>query len=116
MDVGDKLSRSFEISERITGVLQKRVQNATERFQKRAREALSGLPVTSAAPATDLASALSGWQQYIVDCTQRAVIFWDTLRQRGNNYLEHVQQGQPPVLRFKYEMVLDGRTLERPVN
>jgi pimeloyl-ACP methyl ester carboxylesterase len=27
-----------------------------------------------------------------------------------------VQQGQPPVLRFKYETVLDGRTLERPVN
>ena len=51
-----------------------------------------------------------------MDCAQRAVIFWDTLRQRGNNYLEHVQQGQPPVLRFEYETVLDGRTLERPVN
>ena len=60
--------------------------------------------------------AWSAWPQYLIDCAQRAVIFWDTLRQRGNNYLEHVQQGQPPVLHFKYETVLDGRTLERPVN
>ena len=44
------------------------------------------------------------------------MIFWDTLRQRGNNYLEHVQKGQPPVLHFKHEMVLDGRTLQKPVN
>ena len=44
------------------------------------------------------------------------MIFWDTLRQRGNNYLEHVQKGQPPVLHFKYETVLDGRTLQKPVN
>ena len=40
----------------------------------------------------------------------------DTLRQRGNNFIEHERQGLPPVLRFDYEMVLDGRTLERPVN
>ena len=116
MDVGDKLSRSFDISEAITHGLQKRVQAATERFQERARKALSGPPGASAGPAMDLAAALSGWQQYIVDCTQRAVIFWDTLRQRGNNYLEHVQRGQPPVLRFRYETVVDGRTLGRPVN
>jgi hypothetical protein len=45
------------------------------------------------------AASLSGWPQYAIDCAQRAVIFWDTLRQR-NNYLEHVQQGQP-VLRFE---------------
>ena len=98
-------------------MLQKRVQAATERFQERARKALSG-PLGGApeTPALDIAAALSGWQQYIVDCTQRAVIFWDTLRQRGNNYLEHVQRGQPPVLHFRYETVVDGRTLERPVN
>ena len=62
------------------------------------------------------AAAGSAWPQYLIDCAQRAVIFWDTLRQRGNNYLEHVQKGQPPVLHFKHEMVLDGRTLQKPVN
>ena len=42
------------------------------------------------------AAAWAAWPQYALDFAQRAVIFWDTLRQRGNNYLEHVQQGQPP--------------------
>jgi pimeloyl-ACP methyl ester carboxylesterase len=108
MDIGEKLSRSVDISERITRVLQNRVQAATERFRERVQRAAQGIQ-----PA---AAAWSGWPQYAIDCAQRAVIFWDTLRQRGNNHLEHVQQGQPPVLRFEYEMVLDGRTLERPVN
>ncbi|HEX5767239.1 MAG TPA: DUF3141 domain-containing protein [Burkholderiales bacterium] len=107
MDLGQKLSRSVDISERITRVLQQRLQAATERFRSRVEAATKGLQP---------AAAWWAWPQYAVDCAQRAVIFWDTLRQRGNNYLEHVQQGQPPVLHFKYETVLDGRTLERPVN
>jgi hypothetical protein len=47
---------------------------------------------------------------------QRWVLFWDTLRQRGNNFLEHERAGQPPLLAFNYEMILDGRKLARPVN
>ena len=102
MDTGEKLARSVDISERITRVLQNRVQTATERFRGRVQKAVQEMQ-----PA---AASLSGWPQYAIDCAQRAVIFWDTLRQRGNNYLEHVQKGQPPVLRFEYERVLDGRT------
>ena len=108
MDIGEKLSRSVDISERITRVLQNRVQTATERFRERVQKAEQGMQPAGA--------AWSAWPQYAIDCAQRAVILWDTLRQRGNNYLEHVQQGQPPVLHFEYEMVLDGRTFERPVN
>ena len=107
MNTGEKLSRSADISELITRVLQNRVQTATYRFRGRVQKAVQDLQPAAAWPA---------WPQYAMDCAQRAVIFWDTLRQRGNNYLEHVQQGQPPVLRFEYETVLDGRTLERPVN
>ena len=108
MQTGDKLSRSVDISERITRVVQHRLQTATERFRERVQSAAQGMQ-----PA---AAAWSAWPQYLIDCAQRAVIFWDTLRQRGNNYLEHVQKGQPPVLHFKHEMVLDGRTLQKPVN
>ncbi len=108
MQIGDKLSRSVDISERITRVLQHRLQAATERFRERVQKAAQGMQPAAAAG--------SAWPQYLIDCTQRAVIFWDTLRQRGNNYLEHVQKGQPPVLHFKHEMVLDGRTLQKPVN
>ena len=43
-------------------------------------------------------------------------IFLDILRRRGNNYLDRLEKGQPPVLVFDYEIILDGRTLDRPVN
>jgi len=108
MDIGEKLSRSTDISERITRVLQHRLQTATVRFQERVQKAAQGMQPAAAAG--------SAWPQYLIDCAQRAVIFWDTLRQRGNNYLEHEQKGQPPVLHFEHEMVLDGRTLQKPVN
>ncbi len=53
---------------------------------------------------------------YFTDRTQRSILFWDLLRKRGNNYLSHLKAGQPPVLVFDYEMVLDGRTFDKPVN
>ena len=70
-------------------------------------------------PISGFAQALS-WSsstmEYLVDRTQRTILFWDVLRKRGNNYLAHLRAGQPPVLVFDYEMVLDGRTFEQPVN
>jgi pimeloyl-ACP methyl ester carboxylesterase/tellurite resistance protein len=54
--------------------------------------------------------------EYWVDASQRSILFWDVIRKRGNNYLEHLHKGQPPVLIFDYEVLIDGRTLERPVN
>ena len=54
--------------------------------------------------------------RYAVDWTQRWVLAWNTLRERGNNYLEHERAGLPPLLHFDYETLIDGRSLERPVN
>jgi len=53
---------------------------------------------------------------YAVDAMQRSILFWDTMRQRGNEYLQHNAAGKPPLLKFEYELLLDGRTLERPAN
>lgn len=53
---------------------------------------------------------------YWVDTWQRSMLFADIMRKRGNMYLEHARFGHPPVLIFDYEMVLDGRILEKPVN
>lgn len=50
------------------------------------------------------------------DAAQRALLTLDTLRARGNNDIEHAEAGQPPVLIYPHEAVLDGRTLPRPVN
>jgi pimeloyl-ACP methyl ester carboxylesterase len=53
---------------------------------------------------------------YWIDAGQRWVLFWDLMRRRGNSYIEHIAQGQPPVLAFEHEPVLDGRSLNPPVN
>lgn len=54
--------------------------------------------------------------EYMVDAAQRSVLFWDVMRQRGNQYREHLAQVAPHVLSYAAELVVDGRTLERPVN
>jgi hypothetical protein len=53
---------------------------------------------------------------YGVDAMQRSIFFWDLLRKRGNNYVEHCANGQPPVLVFDYETIIDGRELDPAVN
>lgn len=53
---------------------------------------------------------------YGVDHWQRSILFWDVLRQRDNNYLAHLSAGQPPVLIFAYDTILDGRHFDPPVN
>src|SRR5229473_3590250 len=54
--------------------------------------------------------------EYMVDAAQRSVLFWDVFRQRGNRYREHLAETAPHVLDYEVELVVDGRTLERPVN
>jgi hypothetical protein len=54
--------------------------------------------------------------EYMVDAAQRTVLFWDVMRQRGNQYREHMAQTAPHVLEYEVELIIDGRTLKRPVN
>ena len=54
--------------------------------------------------------------EYWVDAWQRSVLLLDVLRQRGNNCVEHNARKAPHVLSFEAELVLDGRSLARPVN
>ena len=56
------------------------------------------------------------FQHYAVDAIQRAILFWDTIRQRGDNFIERASKGSEPVLHFDYETILDGRRFQRPVN
>jgi hypothetical protein len=53
---------------------------------------------------------------YWVDAFQRSVLFLDVLRQRGNIAKAHNASLAPNVLQFKPELLVDGRTLARPVN
>ena len=54
--------------------------------------------------------------EYLTDAAQRTVLFWDVMRQRGNQYRQHLAETSPNVLDYRGEVIVDGRTLERPVN
>jgi hypothetical protein len=111
-----QLSTMQDVSAKVAQVLSTRTEHALERFGERAKQAITKqVAATTAKPL----APMDGWTlaaQYAADSVQRSILFWDTLRQRGNNFLEHERQGLPPVLHFDYEMVVDGRTLEKPVN
>jgi pimeloyl-ACP methyl ester carboxylesterase len=53
---------------------------------------------------------------YMIDAAQRGVLFCDVMRQRGNQYRERLAETVPHVLDYEVELVIDGRTLDRPVN
>ncbi|WP_148253819.1 DUF3141 domain-containing protein [Aidingimonas lacisalsi] len=57
-------------------------------------------------------AALDYWR----DGIERQVLYLDVMRQRGNQYLEHMEQTKPNVLGFETEVLMDGRDLPRPVN
>ncbi|ODP32353.1 DUF3141 domain-containing protein [Pandoraea sp. ISTKB] len=54
--------------------------------------------------------------EYAVDAWQRSVLFADVMRQRGNQYQEHLAESAPNVLDFASEVILDGHDLPRPCN
>src|SRR5499433_1721538 len=110
------LSRSHDLSAKVSRVFHKRATLAQERFTERVQKAFTEHAAGLFTKPTTPWDAWMGWSRYAVDFAQRWVLFWDTLRQRGNAFVEHTREGLPPVLRFKYEMVLDARTFARPVN
>lgn len=101
------------MSAKISQVFQKRAKKAKEEYEERVAKA--GAALRSAAGEATKASPQAA-ADYMVDFAQRTILFWDTLRQRGNQYLEHAREGQPPVLHFEYEMLADARTFPKPVN
>ena len=55
-------------------------------------------------------------QEYWLDAMQRTVLCLDALRQRGDTHLDRTEKLAPHVLSFEREVLVDGRTLPRPVN
>ena len=54
--------------------------------------------------------------EYLTDAFQRTVLYWDAMRQRGNQYMDHMEKKAPHVLQFEYDLILNGQTLSEPVN
>ena len=66
----------------------RRLQHAHASFGERF-SGQAAIPHHGATP-VDL---FSDWVSYTTDAAQRSVLFWDTIRRRGDQYLEH---GRPP--------------------
>jgi len=72
-------------------------------------------PTTSRTPAFQwpLVNSVS---DYWTDAFQRTALFLDVMRERGERYAAHATKPAPHVLKFKAELVMDGRQLPHPVN
>jgi pimeloyl-ACP methyl ester carboxylesterase len=117
MDMGRQLAHSQDISTKVSLVFQKRAKTAHEQLTETLRNAFDSNGIRDLL--TNPAAAAKLWTDsysYAVDSAQRAILFWDTMRQRGNNFMQHTIEGLPPVLHFAYETVVDGRKLSQPVN
>ena len=111
-----QLDDAWKMPAKVGEVFAEKMQLARETFSERIRKAQDEY---IKALSTQPMSPWGLWQtqyEYTVDLAQRSVLFWDTLRQRGNNWIEHERAGEPPVLHFDYEMLMDARKFERPVN
>jgi hypothetical protein len=110
------LSSSHDVSGKVSQLLQTRTRLAFEHYAERVRKACDPKSIGTGANAALAMQRASNGTQYLVDFVQRSILLWDTLRQRGNNFVEHERRGLPPVLQFDYETIMDGRSFKRPVN
>ncbi len=116
MKFEERLSRRMNLWTEVALVFQQRLEAARTAFTARTRAAyeqhvaeLALHPPSANELATDVF-------RYAVDFGQRSILFWDTIRRRGNGFIEHEREGLQPVLHFAYETILDARTFARPVN
>ena len=75
-------------------------------------------PIRGKAPGASAPSSTESAnnKDYFTDAVQRTFLFVETLLDRGNNYVKHLEQGTPALLKFEHEVVLDGRDLPEPCN
>ena len=73
-------------------------------------------PFGFTAPAVPSGNFMTAWPEYMVDAFQRSVLFLDLLRQRGNEEIEITSRPMATVLSFGHEVLMDGRSLPRPIN
>ncbi|MGA7346270.1 MAG: DUF3141 domain-containing protein, partial [Pseudolabrys sp.] len=73
------------------------------------------MPATQPQYSPDTFGLFGPAMDYMVDAAQRTVLFWDVMRQRGDQYRGHLAETVPHVRSYDAEPIIDGRTLQRPV-
>src|SRR5712672_2799978 len=75
------------------------------------------MPMNNATlPGGPMSGLVASAVEYMMDAGQRSVLFLDVMRQRGDQYREHIAETAPNVLNYAVELIMDGRKLEGPVN
>ena len=113
-DLNKTIDRSISISRNVATTFDRRVKEASNAYLQRVGSAQRAFFADNQAVKGPQQIAVD-WGQYAVDFAQRAVMFWDTMRKRGNNWIAHEQAGKPPLFAYEYEILADARTFERPV-
>jgi hypothetical protein len=60
-------------------------------------------------PVDAMSGMVANAVEYMVDAGQRSVLFFDIMRQRGDQYRDHVAETAPHVLNYAAELIIDGR-------
>jgi hypothetical protein len=115
-DIANQLMRNSSSRARAARVFEHRTRHAVETFAERLVKAFAKELPEALQPPISAPQLAVMWQEYLGDFLQRSVLFWDTLQRRGKQFIAHELAGKPPVLHFDYELVVDGRRFERPVN
>jgi pimeloyl-ACP methyl ester carboxylesterase len=102
----------------LSTALMKHSRRILDSHSERSRKSFSGLhQVMESMRGSQAASRLADdWRVYSRDAGERATLTLDTLRKRGDIFLEHEAAGCPPVLHYKYEIAMDGADLPYPCN
>lgn len=109
----ETLSKIYDLSSLHAKKLQNEIRNDSEKI----KEMLDKLAqLTNSQIKQNPQFWVQQLSEYFYDMSQRQVRFFDTLRKRGNLYLKHIEAGLPPVLDFKYEIILDGHDMSPEVN
>ncbi len=109
----EKFKFMMKLTEKIGRVFAERMIRAQKSYIGKTAGPVFQNPAFKGKYPLDVVGDLSS---YLTDSLQRSLLFWDTIRERGNNFIEHERAGKPPVLVYEYEKILDGRKFKRPVN
>ena len=87
MDIGHQMARSQDVATKVAVLFKKRTQIAQEQFTEQLKKAYdaNGVAELMTNPAAGV-KLWSDWYAYAADAAQRSILFWDTIRQRGNNF------------------------------
>src|SRR5689334_11400101 len=116
MDPSKTLADSQELGGKVASLLRKRLDAAAAHYSERVNGAYKQYGAAATSNAVNIDASLKEWCYYPIDFVQRSILFWDTLRRRGNNYVEGAKQEVKPALKFEYDMVVDARRFAKPVN